>query len=114
MIKNIYGNSAWINVGSGSTSLPYVNTTQPVSGMLRSNPSMNRIEVYDGQNWIGIGGDTHIDLSEPVKETLTWARKKMEEEKKLAELMDKHPGLKDAYDRLEVMKALVNEEIRTA
>jgi hypothetical protein len=110
MIKNVYGNSAWISVGGAGTSLPWINTTQPMAGMLRSNPSVNRIEVYDGQNWVSIGNDTHIDLSESAKETLTWARKKMEEEKQLTELMEKHPGLKDLHDKFKMMKILCQEE----
>lgn len=110
MIKNVYGNSAWVSVGGSGTTLPWINTTQPMAGMLRSNPSVNRIEVYDGQNWVSIGADTHIDLSENAKETLMWARKKMEEEKELAELMAKHPGLKELKDKFEMMKALCQEE----
>lgn len=110
MIKNVYGNSAWINASVHGSQMPYVNTTQPSAGILRLNPSMNRIEVYDGQNWLGIGADTQLDLSENAKETLTWAKKKMEEEKELAELMAKHPGLKELKDKFEMMKALCQEE----
>ena len=34
----------------------------------------------------------------------------MEEEKKLQELIDKHPGLKELNDKFEMMKALCYEE----
>lgn len=110
MIKNIYGNGAWLNVSGTNTVLPYLNTNQPMAGMLRANPGQNRIEVYDGQNWCGIGSDTNVDLSESTKETLTWARNKMEEERKLKDLMEKHPGLKELNDKLEMMKVLCTEE----
>lgn len=111
MIKNLYGNSSYITVGgSGGTSLPYVNTTQPMAGMLRGNPAMNRIEIYDGSNWLSIGGDANVDLSEDVKQTLNWAKKKMIEEQKLKDLMEKHPGLKELNDKFEMMKALCMEE----
>ena len=110
MIKNLYGNSQWINVGQGNTTMPYLNTNQPMSGMIRLNSSMNRVEVYDGQNWVQVGSDAHVDLSETSKETLTWARAKMEEERRLKELMEKHPGLKDLNDKFEMMKILCQEE----
>lgn len=110
MIKHLYGNGAWINVQSAGTSMPYVNTSQPMAGMLRINPNMNRVEVYDGINWQGFGNDAHVDLSESAKEVLRWAQDKMKEEKELTELMEKHPGLKDLHDKFEVMKALCQEE----
>ena len=90
--------------------MPYINTTQPMTGMIRVNPGMSRTEVYDGQNWVQFGADAHVDLSESVKQTLAWAREKMVEEEKLKDLMDKHPGLKESYERLEIMKSLVLEE----
>ena len=90
--------------------MPYINTTQPMSGMIRMNASMNRMEVYDGQNWIQFGSDVNVDLSESVKQTLNWAREKMLEEQKIKDLMSKHPGLKEAYERLEIMKSLVLED----
>jgi hypothetical protein len=34
----------------------------------------------------------------------------MLEEHRLKELMARHPGLRDAYERLEIMKALIAEE----
>lgn len=110
MIKNLYGNSSWINIGQGNTTMPYLNTTQPMAGMIRMNSSLNRMEVYDGQNWIAYGSDVHVDLSESAKKTLIWAREKMEEENRLKELMKKHPGLKDLHDKFEMMKVLCQEE----
>ena len=37
-------------------------------------------------------------------------RERREEERTLKELMERHPGLKEAYERLEIMKALTLEE----
>lgn len=110
MIKYLYGSSPWVNVTQYGTTMPYINTTQPMAGMLRLNASMNRIEVYDGMTWQGVGGDANVDLSETAKQTLAWAQLKMEEEKRLKELMDKHPGLLDLYEKFEMMKALCYEE----
>jgi hypothetical protein len=44
------------------------------------------------------------------KQTIEWAHNKMQEEKKLKEMMDRHPGLKDLYDKFEMMKILCIEE----
>ena len=90
--------------------MPYLNTTQPMAGMLRMNSSMNRMEVYDGQNWLAYGADAHVDLSESAKQALTWAQNKMQEEIKLLDLLEKHPGLKDLHDKFQVMKVLCQEE----
>lgn len=110
MIKNLYGNSQWVNVSQGGTTMPYLNNTQPMAGMLRMNSSMNRIEVYDGMAWIQFGSDVTLDLSEQAKETLRWAYDKMNEERQLKELMNQHPGLKDLHDKFEMMKVLCQEE----
>lgn len=110
MIKNLYGNSQWIHMEQYGTVMPYINTTQPMAGMLRLNSNMNRIEVYDGQTWHGVGGDAQVDLSENAKEILTWAREKMEEDRRLKHLMTKHLGLKDLHDKFEMMRVLCQEE----
>lgn len=110
MIKNVYGNSQWLNVSPPGTNMPYINTSQPMAGMLRMNPNMNRMEVYDGTNWLEYGSTVNLDLSEQAKETLRWAYGKMSEERQLKELMDRHPGLKDLNDKLEMMKILCLEE----
>ena len=90
--------------------MPYLNTTQPMTGMVRINPNMNRTEVYDGQTWVPFGADAHVDLSEQAKQALTWAQNKMQEEIKLLDLLEKHPGLKDLHDKFQVMKVLCQEE----
>lgn len=110
MIKHIYGNSQWVTVGNNGTAMPYINTTQQMAGMLRWNSIMGKMEVYDGNSWMGFGGDAHVDLSEHAKQALLWVKEKMTEEARLKELMERHPGLRDAYERLEIMKALVIEQ----
>ena len=114
MIKNLYGNSQWVTVGQYNTTMPYLNTnlntTQPMTGMIRMNSSMNRTEVYDGQTWVAVGSDAHVDLSEQAKQALAWAYDKMGEEVKLLELLERHPGLKDLHDKFQVMKVLCQQE----
>lgn len=113
MIKHIYGNGQWVNVSQSGTVMPYLNATQPMSGMIRMNSSLNRLEVYDGQTWIQFGGDVQFDLSENAKQVLTWANDKMKQEQQLKELMSRHPGLQDLNDKFEMMKILCQEEENT-
>jgi len=110
MINHIYGNGPWLSVTQQGTAIPYIDTTQTMSGMLRLNPKMNRIEVYDGQNWQSLGGDANVDLSENTKEVLIWAKTKMQHERQLESLMERHPGLKDLHDKFQIMKVLCQEE----
>jgi hypothetical protein len=113
MINNIYGNSNWLNVQMYPGNKPYVNTTQPVAGLIRYNSNSNGgcIEVYDGTSWQQMGnGSANIDLNEHAKEILAWAEKKMHEERKLKEMMDRHPGLKELHNKFEMMRVLCMEE----
>jgi hypothetical protein len=55
-------------------------------------------------------GYSSVGLTPEAETLLDWARQKRDEEYKLKSLMDKHPGLKEAYERLEIMKALTLEE----
>lgn len=110
MINNIYGTSGWIAVNGNSNSMPYINPSQPMAGMLRVNTSMNRVEVYDGATWLSMGKDASVDVSERAKQVLAWAEGKMIEEQKLRELMERHPGLKSLHDQLEMMKILCTVE----
>jgi len=45
-----------------------------------------------------------------TQEVIDWARKKMQEEKKLNKLCEKHPSLKNARDKFETIKALVEND----
>jgi hypothetical protein len=68
------------------------------------------MEVYDGLTWHGIDSHVTVDLGMTSKQAIEWAHKKMQEEKRLQELMDQHPGLKDLHDKFEMMKVLCMEE----
>ena len=110
MIKNIYGGSEWLHVHGYSGNTPYINTSQPSTGMIRMHPSSSRLEVYDGSSWHEIAnGSAEIDLSVTAKETLTWAREKMGADKRLQVLMERHPGLKELHDKFEVMRLLCEQ-----
>ena len=59
-------------------------------------------------NWIPMN-DTlaQVGLTDAASAAIDWVQKKMEEEKKLDELCETHPGLADVRDKFEMMKRLV-------
>jgi len=109
MIKGLLGNCG-IKVNDGDTSVPYIypNTIIPMTGMMRVWGT--DIQVFDGTSWLNMNSSyATVSLDPESQVLLAWARRKMLEEQDLPSLMEKHPGLKDAKDRYEVMLALVTE-----
>lgn len=112
MIKDIHAAGRYMQVSGGSSST-YVNGYSGLQGVgnMRYNTTNQVMEVFDGNNWISLNmGHSSIGLNAEAEMLLDWARQKRDEEFKLKVLMDKHPGLKEAYERLEIMKALTLEE----
>jgi hypothetical protein len=110
MIKHITSGSEWLDVHGYSGNTPYINTSQPSTGMIRMHPSSGRFEVYDGSSWHEIAnGSAEVDLSVTAKETLTWAREKMVADKRLQVLMERHPGLQELHEKFEVMRLLCEQ-----
>jgi hypothetical protein len=79
------------------------------AGIVRYNSSSQNLEVYDGNAWLTLSGSADVGLSPEAQATLDWAYRKMKEEEELEMMMEKHPGLRDLYDKFTVMKALVAE-----
>ena len=112
MIKTIAQRGRYVTV-SGGTSSTYVNgyAGQQGVGNLRYNTSNQNLEVYDGSTWITMNmGYVDIGLTQEAESLLDWAKQKRNEELDLETRMERHPGLKEAYERLEIMKALTLEE----
>ena len=95
---------------TGSFSPPYISPGSQSAGMIRYNTSSQTTEVYDGNTWLTMSSSPSVALSNDTLEVLDWARKKMLEEQNLYKLMEQHPGLKDAYEKFEIMKALCSKE----
>ena len=51
-----------------------------------------------------------IALSPTTEEAINWVKYKMLEEKNLHERMERHPGLKQAYEQFKIMDILTLEE----
>ena len=115
MINSITGNYTFVDIRQ-SGSAPYVNISQPSAGLVRYNPTYQRMEVYDGNMWVTLGMDTHVDLSPNAREVIEWAGKKMDEEKRWRDMAEKNPAIRDAYEKfkqaeeqLKIVEALVKE-----
>lgn len=110
MIKGING-GRYVQVMNGYTSDPYISPGAVGAGMMRWNPNMNCIEISDGITWKQVMGTMpSIDLTPEATELLDWAKKKMEEEKRIDELCQKYPGLDKARANYETFLAMVESE----
>lgn len=110
MIKTLSSGSQHITISGGNPSIPHMSPGAVSAGIVRYNPNIQQMEVYDGISWHGITSHATVDLGMTSKEAIEWAHKKMLEEQKLKDLMDRHPGLKDLHDKFEMMKTLCYEE----
>lgn len=109
MINNIFDSGPYLSVINSPGASPYINPSQPMTGMVRY--VSNRLEVYDGGSWLQIGGGSaSVSLTGEAIEILDWAKKKMEDEKQLEALAAKHPGVKDLKEKLDLMIKLVQED----
>lgn len=96
MIKNIAAGPG-LAVAGGSTSQPYVNMNNASAGMVRYNANTQNFEVYDGSSWMTMYSTVAtVTLDYDVQTILNWAKQKMQEEQKIAELAQKNPTVADA------------------
>lgn len=120
MIDHVSSSDKYLVTTSSPGYSPYINNSQPMTGMLRYYNS--NLEVYDGSNWQRIaGGGTQINLSAIAREILEWGEKKMALERKALALAEKHPAVRDALDaialaeeKLKVIMILTEEESKDA
>ena len=118
MIKAIHTSGRYIQVIGGSAST-YVNGQYGAQGVgnLRFNTGGQRLEVYDGNVWVELNmPHASVGLSGVAEEAIDWARRQMEEEKRLEALAREHPSLSDAMaalkqaqERVRIVAALVQE-----
>lgn len=109
MIKNISSSSAYLTV-SGNYPPTVYNNGQLNVGQLRYNPTNQSMEVYDGSMWQVMSQGVTVGLSWDADTAIRWAIEKQKEEAALKERMEKYPGLKDAYEKFQMMDILSKEE----
>ena len=112
MIKNIYSGSPSVYVG-GVQNPPIYNAGGSMVGQLRYNPGTSNYEVYDGNTWHTIYNSVPVGLSQEAEDAIRWARQKMEDERDLKARMEKRPGLKDAWEKFQIMDLLSKEHDAT-
>lgn len=109
MIKTISG-SPYVQITNGHPSQPYFNPGSQSAGLVRYNTSLNSMEVYDGSSWHQLSAHTTVDLSEDVKDLLSWARNKRQEDHEFKKLIEANPAIRDLYEKLEMTKVLVQRQ----
>ena len=110
MIKGING-GMYINVTGAYFTDPYISPGSVGAGMVRWNPNMNCMEVSDGSSWKQFTTSIPtIELTPEAQNILDWAKKKMEEEKRIDELCQKYPGLDKARSNYETFLRMVESE----
>ena len=121
MIDYVYGGE-FMSVTSSKGSTPYINTSNPITGMVSYDGSSQSMKVFDGNNWQTIGGGSAmVNLSPDAIETLKWAKEKMQEERLLEALAAENATIKDLVDemnasvetykhKIEMVKSLIQKE----
>jgi hypothetical protein len=100
-----------LTISDGYAPTPSFSPGAQSAGMVRYNTNMQCMEVYDGIGWQTIyTAHPTVDLAPASREAVEWAMRKQHEERNLKEMMERHPGLKDLYDKFEMMKILCQEE----
>lgn len=104
--------STWITVASTTTNYPgWFNVqTNHTAGAVRWNPNTSNYEIWDGMIWKDSPG-MHIEVNttSALDELLDWAKQRMEQEKNLEQRMSQHPGLRDAWERFQIMEQLTRD-----
>ena len=112
MIKSISSTGRYFHTsGGGGTN--YVNNYSGAQGLgnMRFNTASQHIEIYDGSAWIQmVTSHATVGLDAEAIEILDWAKAKRREEQHLKELAQRHPGILDLQQKLEIMVALVNQD----
>jgi hypothetical protein len=79
-------------------------------GQLRYNPGTSNYEVYDGNIWHTIHNNVPVGLTQDAESAIRWAQDRMREEQDLKQRMERHPGLKDAWEKFQIMDIMTREE----
>ncbi len=111
MIKSIVSQGPYLVVNGGYHNYPYSSPGAVCAGQLRWNTNTNEMEVNDGVIWRSLGANsTSISLTNEAQDALSWALKKMTEERELNQRIQRHPGLRDTWEKFKIMEALCREE----
>ena len=103
MISNVMPTGRYVQVSGGSTST-YINNYSGSQGVgnMRYNTSSQRMEVFDGNNWMQLNmGSVSVGLHHEAEQAIDWALKKIKQEKEWYELASNSEAVRIALDQLE-------------
>ena len=103
MISNVMPTGRYVQVSGGSTST-YINNYSGSQGVgnMRYNTSSQRMEVFDGNNWMQLNmGAVSVGLNHEAEQAIDWALKKIKQEKEWYELASNSEAVRIALDQLE-------------
>jgi len=82
-----------------------------LSGQVRWNGNSKEFEVCDNSSgkWYRISPEIELGCDSELADVVRWAKKKMEYERKLEQLMKEYPAVKDAKEKLDIILKLVEE-----
>ena len=109
MIKNLTSSSTYLTVAAPYPPNIYNNGQMNV-GQVRYNPGTQAMEVFDGNMWQMISGGATVGLSYEADTAIRWAIQKEKDEADLKQRMERHPGLKDAWEKFQILDILTKEE----
>lgn len=119
MIDYVYGGE-YMSVTSSKGATPYINTMNPITGMVAYDGSSQSMKVYDGGSWLTVGGGVaNIHLTPQAINILKWAEQKMLQEAERNSLAETTPAIKDLMNQIKdkeeqitIVQALVKEEVK--
>jgi hypothetical protein len=104
MIDYVTGGEFMV-VTSNKGAIPYINTSNPITGMVAYDNSMQSLRVYDGSGWQTIGGGSAtVNLTTNAVSILKWAEKKMAEEQEYENLAKSNATIKSLVDEMNKYK----------
>jgi hypothetical protein len=80
-----------------------------ITGAVQWNGNTKNFEVSNGDGWMRIDNTVQVQHSADLQKIIAWANIKIAEEEKMQNLRSKYPALDEAYNHLDLIKALVAE-----
>jgi hypothetical protein len=84
-----------------------------ITGVVQWNGTAKCFEVSNGISWMRIDNTVQVSHSHDMNKIADWVMKKIAEEEETKKLRSKYPALDEAYNHLEMIKALVTAESET-
>jgi hypothetical protein len=119
MINQISSNTHYLHVNLSGSNGPHISPGSSGAGQVRYNPSMNRLEVNDGAVWLELRNpNVELSLSTDAKTAISWALRKITEERERERRAEHNPALKKALEAVrraeeqyELIDQLVGKDI---